>query len=230
MAAAGNGVFEAGETVAVAPSCTNTDVSSLTVTGAATSFTGPVVPTYSIVDGTADYGTIPVAATADCATATGDCYSLGISNDPRPAAHWDATFNETLSDGTVEGWRIHVGNSFTDSNSSQFYKFIETVFHKGVTAGCGPGIYCPDNPVTRAQMAVFLLKSKHGKFYVPPSCPGVFVAVASPSALSVHMFAVAAEFATRIQVVSSTGNGDHVVVTVDIFPCALRITYIGPES
>ena len=29
----------------------------------------------------------------------------------------------------------------------------------GVTAGCGGGNYCPDAPVTRAQMAVFLLKT-----------------------------------------------------------------------
>lgn len=28
----------------------------------------------------------------------------------------------------------------------------------GITAGCGTG-YCPDNPVTRGQMAVFLTKA-----------------------------------------------------------------------
>jgi len=38
----------------------------------------------------------------------------------------------------------------------------------GVTAGCATGAYCPENPVTRAQMAVFLLKSKNGPSYVPP--------------------------------------------------------------
>ena len=33
-------------------------------------------------------------------------------------------------------------------------------------------LYCPTNPVTRAQMAVFLLKSKHGSGYVPPARHG----------------------------------------------------------
>lgn len=29
----------------------------------------------------------------------------------------------------------------------------------GITAGCGGGNYCPNNPVTRGQMAVFLAKA-----------------------------------------------------------------------
>jgi hypothetical protein len=35
-------------------------------------------------------------------------------------------------------------------------------------------MYCPENPVTRAQMAVFLLKAKHGSSYMPPAATGVF--------------------------------------------------------
>jgi len=38
-----------------------------------------------------------------------------------------------------------------------------------ITGGCGGGNYCPDYPVTRAQMAIFLLKAKHGPTYVPPA-------------------------------------------------------------
>ena len=34
-----------------------------------------------------------------------------------------------------------------------------------VTAGCGSGNYCPDSGATRAQMAVFLLRSKKGLCY-----------------------------------------------------------------
>jgi hypothetical protein len=29
----------------------------------------------------------------------------------------------------------------------------------GITAGCGGGNFCPDNPLTRRQMAVFLAKA-----------------------------------------------------------------------
>jgi hypothetical protein len=30
---------------------------------------------------------------------------------------------------------------------------------EGIAAGCGGGNYCPEQPVTRAQMAVFLVKT-----------------------------------------------------------------------
>ncbi|HEY3204475.1 MAG TPA: PQQ-dependent sugar dehydrogenase [Thermoanaerobaculia bacterium] len=41
---------------------------------------------------------------------------------------------------------------------SQYADWIEDLAARGVTAGCGGGNYCPGNPVTRAQMAVFLTK------------------------------------------------------------------------
>jgi hypothetical protein len=34
--------------------------------------------------------------------------------------------------------------------------WIEALASEGITAGCGGGNYCPDAPVSRAQMAVFL--------------------------------------------------------------------------
>ena len=40
-----------------------------------------------------------------------------------------------------------------------FYQFIEALVASGVTAGCGGGKYCPDAPLTRGQMAVFLSKA-----------------------------------------------------------------------
>ena len=42
----------------------------------------------------------------------------------------------------------------------------------GITAGCGNGNYCPEGMVTRAQMAVFLLKAKYGLGYTPPAVGG----------------------------------------------------------
>jgi len=47
--------------------------------------------------------------------------------------------------------------------------WIKQLASEGITSGCGNGNYCPDNPVTRAQMAVFLLKAKYGSGYIPPS-------------------------------------------------------------
>jgi hypothetical protein len=39
------------------------------------------------------------------------------------------------------------------------WPFVEALAASGITAGCGPGIYCPDAPLTRRQMAVFLAKA-----------------------------------------------------------------------
>jgi hypothetical protein len=47
--------------------------------------------------------------------------------------------------------------------------FIKQLVADGITVGCGNGNYCPENGVTRAQMAVFLLRSEHGGSYTPPA-------------------------------------------------------------
>jgi hypothetical protein len=36
------------------------------------------------------------------------------------------------------------------------FQFVEALAASGITAGCGGGNYCPGNPLTRGQMAVFL--------------------------------------------------------------------------
>ena len=40
-----------------------------------------------------------------------------------------------------------------------FFQFIEALAAAGITGGCGNGNYCPDNNLTRGQMAVFLAKA-----------------------------------------------------------------------
>jgi hypothetical protein len=47
--------------------------------------------------------------------------------------------------------------------------WIKQLAAEGITAGCGGSNYCPEHPVTRAQMAVFLLRSKYGAGYTPPA-------------------------------------------------------------
>jgi len=210
--AAGNGVFEPGETVVVVPSWKNTGGSPLAVTGVASSFTGPAGPVYTIADAAADYGSIGAGATVDCATATANCYSLGVTAAPRPADHWDATFEETLSDSSVKGWTLHIGNSFGDvPTDQQFYVFIENIFHNGITGGCGAGVYCPTNSVTRAQMAVFLLKGEHGQDFVPPPCasnPISFGDVVCPSQFADWIEELAAEGIT-----GGCGGGNYCPAT-----------------
>ena len=41
----------------------------------------------------------------------------------------------------------------------QYADWIEQLVAEGITAGCGYQFYCPENPITRGQMAVFLVKT-----------------------------------------------------------------------
>ena len=54
--------------------------------------------------------------------------------------------------------------------------WIEQFYADGITDGCLslPLSYCPDDPVTRAQMAIFLLRAEHGASYTPPAAVGIF--------------------------------------------------------
>jgi S-layer family protein len=49
------------------------------------------------------------------------------------------------------------GATFADvPHGHPFHRFVEALVAAGITGGCGGGNYCPDAPVTRGQMAVFL--------------------------------------------------------------------------
>ncbi len=66
------------------------------------------------------------------------------------------------SDSTIRMFfDVGPGNGFRD--------FIEALAFHGITSGCGNSNYCPNNPVTREQMAVFLLRGIHGSSYTPPA-------------------------------------------------------------
>ncbi len=55
--------------------------------------------------------------------------------------------------------------------------WINQLAAEGITGGCGGGNYCPSNPVTRADMAVFLLATKDRGFAPPPATGTVFTDV-----------------------------------------------------
>jgi hypothetical protein len=65
-----------------------------------------------------------------------------------------------------------------------FARWIEQLSREAITAGCGGGNYCPDDPVTRGQMAVFLLKALFGSDFMPAPATGLFtdVPVSNPFA------------------------------------------------
>ena len=86
---------------------------------------------------------------------------------------------------------------FTDVPcSSNFAPWINELVTEGVTGGCGGGDFCPQNPVRRDQMAVFLLKSEHGLGYTPPACVGIFGDVPCSSNFAPWIEQLAAEMIT----------------------------------
>jgi hypothetical protein len=162
--AAGNAILEPGEPVSVAPSWHNMLTSALTVDGQAANLAGPAGAVYTIVAPAASYGTIAPGSTGACSPLS-SCYQLQVGvAGARPAIHWDASFDETLSSGDTTAWKIHVGSSFADVPPSYLlYGFVETLLHRGITLGCGDGTtYCPAAGVTRAQMALFITRSLLG--------------------------------------------------------------------
>jgi len=67
------------------------------------------------------------------------------------------------------------GLLFADVGAEDFAAaFIEQLANDGITSGCGGDNYCPSAGVTRAQMAVFLLRGLYGPDYVPPATTGLF--------------------------------------------------------
>ncbi len=158
-----NGILEPGETsVSFAPSWKNLGPSSASVTGGVANFTGPNngSVSYTIAKNTAAYGTLASAAAGSCGA---DCYALGLTAATRPAAHWDATLAETLSNGQAHAWTLHIGNSFADvPPSNGFYAYVETLFHFGVTAGTASGTFAPLGKTRRDQMATFIARAHLG--------------------------------------------------------------------
>lgn len=71
---------------------------------------------------------------------------------------------------------LPTGTLFADVPASYWAAaWIEQLWADGLTAGCAPDPlrYCPDLPLSRAEMSVFLLTAKHGSAYQPPPATGL---------------------------------------------------------
>jgi hypothetical protein len=68
---------------------------------------------------------------------------------------------------------------FSDVDPSHWSaRWIEQIYADGITQGCGvsPLRYCPFEDVSRADMAIFLLRAKYGAGYTPPPASGTVFA------------------------------------------------------
>ena len=66
------------------------------------------------------------------------------------------------------------GGIFSDVHPGEFAAdWIEDLAGMGITGGCGGGKYCPNRDVSRAEMAVLLLKTSQGAAYAPQLATGL---------------------------------------------------------
>ena len=118
-----------------------------------------------------------------------------------------AGFIERAVHGALTPPPVYLGE-FDDVLSGSFNaNYIQGLLDDRITAGCGvsPPLYCPDVPVTRAQMAVFVWKAQHGD-EPPPACvpPGTFADVACPGGFAVDY--VEGIFAEGVTAGCGSGN------------------------
>jgi len=89
----------------------------------------------------------------------GAVYVLNMNLDTTDTTHYEGLYYITVR------YRLQVSPppeaaTFGDVPTSHpFFQFVEALASSGITAGCGNGNFCPDQPLTRGQMAVFLSKA-----------------------------------------------------------------------
>ncbi len=64
-------------------------------------------------------------------------------------------------------------DTFTDDDYSAFEPYIEALAAAGITSGCGETAFCPEAPIKRKNLAVFLVRALDLEPIVPPVRPRV---------------------------------------------------------
>ena len=157
----GNGVWDTGETANVSPAWQNNTSGSLPAIGHAFHLSPPPGVKALFTDTEADYGVVPGGGTADCGTATGNCYVIQSTQNSTEMGHKDVTFFENLRAGATGStqWTIHLGPSFVDVPVNAFYyRPVEILLHQGLLRNrCnGNHSYFPYNQVYRYTIAEIL--------------------------------------------------------------------------
>ncbi len=143
----------------VSPGAASATTGSMTITVDGFPFTNAPPSPSTVFVGGAALTTTYVSPTR--LTATISPSSLGAG----------ARYDITVRQGAVSSNAFPFLVEFADvPSTSGFYSFVNTLFLNGITTGCTGGNFCPTGVVTRAQMAVFILKSIFGSSYAPPAC------------------------------------------------------------
>ena len=98
-----------------------------------------------------------------------------------------------------------IPSAFGDTTNHWAKYWISALTTDGITSGCGNGNYCPDDYVSRAQMAIFLLRAIHGPNYSPhPATGAIFQDVPADYWVAAWIEQLAAEGIT-----GGCGNGNY---------------------
>ena len=166
----------------------------------------PVPPTSSFGDVSTDYFAWSYIEDLYAARVTGGCSTAPLLYCPNQPVSRDqmAVFLERGMHG-ADFVPPAASSSFGDTSGNWASAWIEALAADGITGGCGNGNYCPDVYVTRAQMAVFLLRAMHGADYTPaPATGAVFADVPADYWSAAWIEQLAAEGIT-----GGCGNGNY---------------------
>jgi hypothetical protein len=139
-----------------------------------------VSPTSDSYDPSIGSGSFSVTADANCNwTAVSNAAWITITNgsgsgNGTVSYSVGANAGSTTRNGTItiggQTFTVYQGIGFTDvALNNPFYDEIGKLSARGVTLGCGNGNFCPNDPVTREQMAAFIVRAL-GEFN-PPTPP-----------------------------------------------------------
>jgi len=166
--ASGGGLLGGGVLFRVDPSLA-ISVSSLTPGGGSSSGGTPLA-----IAGTGFGGTtlVLIGGAAAGGFVVDDTHMTAVSPPLPPGAAYDLTVYSSAQMQIIrKAWFV---DALDVPPSDLFYDAVRRVLLDGVSVGCGGGLYCRDGAVTRAQMAVLLLKAKMGTAYVPPPATGLY--------------------------------------------------------
>jgi hypothetical protein len=169
--------------------CSTVGTGSATVT-VGTPIDPPVVtaPVWVTPGATAINASVPFHAGSTYAwTLTGGTITSGQGTDTitfdagAPGTTMDLQVTESNTSCVSPAADAKIQVDFLDVPPAHpFHDFVDTIARNAITAGCGGGNYCPDDPNTRAQMAVFLLKARFGADHVPPPATGTIFTDVQP--------------------------------------------------
>jgi hypothetical protein len=112
--------------------------------------------------------------------------NAGITNGCSPGHYCPADF-VNRAEMAVFLIRASHGTAFTPPPATGRFQDVPTSYWAAdsieqlaadrITTGCSAGHYCPGDYVSRAEMAAFLVRVKHGPSYTPPPATGIFADV-----------------------------------------------------